>query len=43
MDGYSDRISNALRLEAQRSARATWGRLMQRVARWVGRPFAWLA
>ncbi len=43
MDAHAEQIGSALRLEARRSTRATWGRLVHRVARWIGRPFAWLA
>ena len=43
MDAHAERSGSALRLEAQRSAKAAWERLAQRVARWIGRPFAWLA
>jgi len=43
MDAHPEQIGSALRLEAQRSTRASWGRLVHRVARWIGRPFAWLA
>lgn len=45
MDAYSERIGNALRLEARRSSRSrwSWDALVARVARWVSRPFSWLA
>lgn len=43
MDAHAAGIGSALQLEAQRSARASWERLRQRVLRWIGRPFSWLA